>query len=31
MDRELKKVNPEYITEIDIYENEGFAERKNRI
>ena len=31
MDKELKKANPEYVTEIDIYENEGFTERKNRI
>ncbi len=31
MDKELKKVNPEYSTEIDIYENEGFRQRKNRI
>ncbi len=31
MDRELKKANPEYSTEIDIYENEGLKERSNRI
>jgi hypothetical protein len=31
MDRELKKANPQYTTEIDIYENEGFQERANRI
>ena len=31
MDRELKKVNPQYNTEIDIYENEGLKERANRI
>jgi len=31
MDRELKKVNPQYNTEIDIYENEGLKERVNRI
>ncbi len=31
MDRELKKVNPQYNTEIDIYENEGLKERSNRI
>ncbi len=31
MDKELKKVNPEYSTEIDIYENEGFRQRRNRI
>ncbi len=31
MDRELKKSNPGYATEIDIYENEGLKERTNRI
>ena len=31
MDRELKKSNPEYTTEIDIYENEGLKERTHRI
>jgi len=31
MDRELKKVNPQYNIEIDIYENEGLKERSNRI
>jgi len=31
MDKELKKTNPEYSTEIDIYENEGFRQRRNRI
>ncbi len=31
MDRELKKANPQYNTEIDIYENEGLKERSNRI
>jgi hypothetical protein len=31
MDYELKKVNKEYSTEIDIYENEGFRQRANRI
>ena len=31
MDRELKKANPHYNTEIDIYENEGLKERSNRI
>ena len=31
MDRELKKANPGYLTEIDIYENEGFKERANRL
>jgi len=29
--RELKKANPEYTTEIDIYENEGVSERSKRI
>ncbi len=31
MDRELKKANPSYATEIDIYENEGLKEKANRI
>jgi len=31
MDRELKKANPQYSTEIDIYENEGLKERSSRI
>ena len=31
MDKELKKANPRYLTEIDIYENEGFKERVNRL
>jgi len=31
MDEELKKANPEYKTEIDIYENEGIHQRGNRI
>ena len=31
LDKELKKTNPEYTTEIDIYENEGLRERGNRI
>ncbi|WP_457597888.1 hypothetical protein [Hydrogenimonas sp.] len=31
MDRELKKANPDYSTEIDIYENEGFNQRGKRI
>lgn len=31
MDAELKKSNPEYKTEIDIYENEGINQRGNRI
>ncbi|MFK5880698.1 MAG: hypothetical protein QM482_00650 [Sulfurospirillum sp.] len=31
MDRELKKSNPGYTTEIDIYENEGLKERGHRI
>jgi len=31
MDEELKKVNPEYKREIDIYENEGMQQRGNRI
>lgn len=30
MDYELKKVNKAYTTEIDIYENEGLAQRMNR-
>ncbi len=28
---ELKKTNPQYIKEIDIYENEGIKERGNRV
>jgi len=31
MDEELKKANPEYKKEIDIYENEGIHQRGNRI
>ncbi|MDD3324323.1 MAG: hypothetical protein PHN38_04320 [Sulfurospirillaceae bacterium] len=31
MDQELKKYNPDYRTEIDIYENEGLRQRANRI
>jgi type II secretory pathway pseudopilin PulG len=31
MDEELKKANPEYKTEIDIYESEGINQRGNRI
>lgn len=31
MDEELKKANPEYKTEIDIYENEGINQRGNRV
>jgi type II secretory pathway pseudopilin PulG len=31
MDEELKKANPDYKTEIDIYENEGIHQRGNRI
>jgi hypothetical protein len=31
MDTELKKANPDYKTEIDIYENEGIHQRGNRI
>ena len=31
MDDELKKVNPEYKREIDIYESEGIHQRGNRI
>jgi len=31
MDEELKKTNPEYKTEIDIYENEGIHQRSNRL
>lgn len=31
MDEELKKANPEYKREIDIYENEGIHQRGNRI
>ncbi len=31
MDKELKKTNDEYRTEIDIYENEGLRERSSRI
>lgn len=31
MDEKLKEANMQYGTEIDIYENEGFKERKNRI
>ncbi len=31
MDAVLKAANPEYTKEIDIYENEGFRERKKRI
>lgn len=30
MNTELKKVNKEYSTEIDIYENEGLRQRANR-
>lgn len=31
MDEELKKTNPEYKREIDLYENEGINQRGNRI
>ena len=31
MDEELKKTNPEYKREIDMYENEGINQRGNRI
>ena len=31
MDEELKKANPEYKHEIDIYENEGINQRGKRI
>jgi len=31
MVEKLKEVNPEYIREIDIYENQGLKERSNRI
>lgn len=31
MDEELKKANPEYKREIDLYENEGINQRGNRI
>ncbi len=31
MDEELKKANPEYKTEIDIYESEGIHQRGNRV
>ena len=31
MDEELKKANPEYKREIDMYENEGINQRGNRI
>jgi len=31
MDEELKKANPDYKTEIDIYESEGIHQRGNRI
>ncbi|MDD2383987.1 MAG: hypothetical protein PHN18_07315 [Sulfurospirillaceae bacterium] len=31
MNTELKKANPEYKTEIDIYESEGIHQRGNRI
>ncbi len=31
MDEELKKTNPEYKQEIDMYENEGINQRGNRI
>ncbi|MDD4505490.1 MAG: hypothetical protein PHE60_03850 [Sulfurospirillaceae bacterium] len=31
MDEALKKTNPEYKSEIDIYENEGINQRGNRI
>ncbi|MBP9566563.1 MAG: hypothetical protein KBE02_04730 [Sulfurospirillum sp.] len=31
MDTELKKANPEYKQEIDIYENEGIHQRGNRV
>lgn len=31
MNEALKKANPEYKTEIDIYENEGIHQRGNRI
>jgi hypothetical protein len=31
MDEELKKANPDYKREIDVYENEGINQRGNRI
>ncbi|WP_041956649.1 hypothetical protein [Sulfurospirillum arsenophilum] len=31
MDEELKKANPEYKREIDMYENEGMNQRGNRV
>jgi len=31
MDEELKKANPDYKREIDLYENEGMNQRGNRI
>ena len=31
MDEELKKANPDYKREIDLYENEGINQRGNRI
>lgn len=31
MDEELKKANPEYKREIDMYENEGINQRGNRV
>jgi len=31
MDEQLKKTNPEYKTEIDIYESEGIHQRGNRV
>lgn len=31
MDEELKKANPEYKHEIDVYENEGINQRGNRV
>lgn len=31
MDEQLKKTNPEYKKEIDIYENEGINQRGNRV
>ena len=31
MDEELKKANPDYKQEIDVYENEGINQRGNRI
>jgi len=31
MDEELKKANPEYKQEIDMYENEGINQRGNRV